>query len=57
MVWVCRPCCNSEQHTKMLTVLALISAALAPQLASGQATVPRLGGVNTAGFDFTVVRT
>ncbi|EPT01473.1 hypothetical protein FOMPIDRAFT_115275 [Fomitopsis schrenkii] len=38
----------------MLTVLALISAALAPQLASGQATVPRLGGVNTAGFDFTV---
>ena len=41
----------------MLSVLALLSAALAPQLAHGQAAVPRLGGVNTAGFDFTVVRT
>lgn len=38
---------------KMLSVLALLSAAL---VANGQAAVPRLGGVNTAGFDFTVVR-
>ncbi|KAI0734668.1 glycoside hydrolase superfamily [Fomitopsis betulina] len=38
----------------MLPVFALLSAALVPQLANGQATVPRLGGVNTAGFDFTV---
>ena len=37
---------------KMLSVLALLSAAL---VANGQAAVPRLGGVNTAGFDFTVV--
>ncbi|EPT01475.1 hypothetical protein FOMPIDRAFT_142907 [Fomitopsis schrenkii] len=38
----------------MLFVLALLSAALAPQLANGQATIPRLGGVNTAGFKFTM---
>ncbi|KAH9836973.1 glycoside hydrolase superfamily [Rhodofomes roseus] len=36
----------------MFSALALLSAALVPQLVSGQ--VPRLGGVNTAGFDFTV---
>ncbi|KZT75064.1 glycoside hydrolase family 5 protein [Daedalea quercina L-15889] len=36
----------------MLSAIALLSVALVPQLANGQ--VPRLGGVNTAGFDFTV---
>ncbi|KAI0963964.1 Manganese dependent endoglucanase Eg5A [Taiwanofungus camphoratus] len=44
--------CSEMKYSVIL--LALVSVALGPQGIQSQSTLPRLGGVNTAGYDFTV---
>lgn len=54
----CRLAHPSQDYSEMkysVILLALVSVALGPLGIQSQSTLPRLGGVNTAGYDFTVV--